>query len=118
MKRNFVILFAIFISACSANFDDAFEKTNEFSVQVYESGKTIREYKITRGSIKFSKLETWARNNEWGWNSTPATYAPGIVVVGGGFIINFVGDSVVINNSDGQYYKEIDPRDYAFLKMK
>ncbi len=103
------------LSACSANPGEAFINTEEFIVQVHESGKTVREYKIRKGTAKFLKLEIWAQENEWGWNLTPATYIPGIVVKGGGYVFNLLSDTVVVNNQDGQYSKSINQNEYEYL---
>ena len=94
---------------------EAFKKADEFRVHVYESGEHVREYKILRGTEKYLQFENWARENKWGWSPTPATYVPGIVVSGGGHVFNFVGESVVVNNLDGQYSKDISRNEYEFF---
>ena len=115
LKRFSLIIIAIFLSACSANFDEAFETANEFKVQIHESGKSVREYKVLSGTEKYLKFEKWVQENEWGWKLTPATYVPGVVVTGGGYVFNFVGDSVVVNNPNGQYSKDIKKSEYDFF---
>ena len=64
---------------------------------------------------KQQKLNTWISNNRTGWTPTPATYVPGVLVSGKGFGINFLGNSVIISYSEGQYVKSISPSDYQFL---
>ena len=115
VKRIIVIILALSLSACSANLDEAFEKTDEFIVQILESGKNIKEYKIRRGTEKYLKFEKWARDNEWGWSPTPATYVPGVVVKSGDYHFNFIGDGVVLNNPEGQYSKDINKNEYEYF---
>lgn len=115
VKRFTAALIALFLTACSTNIDEAFEKTDEFSVQVYHSGQQVSEYKIKRGTEKYLKFEKWASDNNWGWSPTPADYAPGIVVSGEGHVFNFNGETVVVNKPDGQYAKNISSGEYEFL---
>ena len=118
LKKSTTLALALFLSACSANVDKAFENSDEFIVQIYKSGIQIREYKLLKNTEKYLKFENWARKNKWGWSLTPATYAPGVVVRGGGYVFNFVGESVVVNNPDGQYSKEIKESEYEFFNQE
>jgi hypothetical protein len=115
LKGASLVLLAISLSACSGDLEEAFRNTDEFIVQIHHSGKNVKEYKIKRGTEKFIQFKKWTQENEWGWSLTPATYLPGVVVRGGDYVFNFIGDAVILNNADGQYSKDIRKSEYEYL---
>ncbi len=74
-----------------------------------------REFKINIGTESFESLRFWLYANQKGWEKSPASYVPGIVVKYKDSQLNFINDLAVLNNQTGQYTKEASIKDYGFL---
>jgi hypothetical protein len=117
MKKISILLsFLLLLAACKINVAGMLGEVDSFKVYVYEEGRPVHEYKIVKGDERYQKLIQWAKENGSGWQMTPATYVPGVLVSGGELSVNFLGSSAILNGPDGQFAKDVTPADYAFLK--
>jgi len=67
-------------------------------------------------SEKYLKLSAWLSANSKGWEATPASYVPALVVSGAGLSINFLKGGAIVNYAAGQYSHAVDPSQYEFLR--
>lgn len=111
-----LFLLLLLLTACRINVADMIGEVDSFKVYLYEAGRPVREYAIVKGDERYNKLVLWAKENESGWQMDLATYVPGVLVSGGGIRINFLGSSAILSGPDGQFAKDMNPADYAFLK--
>lgn len=116
MKKLALLLFAAMLVSCKIDTDKIINANETLKVSVYGTGIDIKEYWLHPGDEKYNQFISWVKSNKEGWNSTPATYVPKLLVSGKSFTFNFMGAGVVVNYEDGQFTKKIDPKDYEFLK--
>ena len=117
MKNLTVLLLSLFfLVSCKIDLDKITERDESLTVHIYESGRPSNEYTLSQGDEKYHKLMLWIKSNKSGWSSTPATYVPRVLVSSKTFSLNFVGESAVLNYSDGQFVKKVDPSEYDFLR--
>jgi hypothetical protein len=117
MKKTFLLFMTLMLlAACKVNVAGMLSDADSFKVYVYEKGRPIQDYKIVKGDERYQMLIQWAEENGSGWQMTPATYVPGVMVSGGEVSINFLGSLAILNGPDGQFEKDVIPSDYAFLK--
>ncbi len=64
---------------------------------------SVDEREIAAGSDAAQRILAWLAANQTGWTRTYVTYAPGRVVRGDSFSLNFRGDICVINCQNGQF---------------
>jgi hypothetical protein len=88
------------------------------TVETYSQGKADRRCSIAPASAKFGKLKDFLKQNAQGWHSRSADYQPSLVVIGSDINLYFMGDSVVMNYSGGEYSRSVSPDSYAFLDCK
>jgi hypothetical protein len=88
------------------------------TVVTYSQGKADRRCSIAPDSAKFRKLNDFMKQNAQGWHSRSADYKPELVVIGSDINLYFMGDSVVMNYSGGEYSRTVSPDSYAFLDCK
>ena len=74
-----------------------------------------RSCTIAPDSPQYKNLSTWVSRNRSEWSSSPASYAPGTVVRGSNFTINFLDSVVVVNHPGGQFTHKVSPIEFAFL---
>jgi hypothetical protein len=53
-----------------------------------------------------------------GWHSRSSDYKPELVVIGTDINLYFMGDTVVMNYSGGEYSRTVSADSYAFLDCK
>jgi hypothetical protein len=70
---------------------------------------------IAASSDAHRRLAKWIFQNQAGWDATPVTYAPGVLVSGSNFSINFFGTSVILNIPEGQFAKTIAVSEYSYI---
>lgn len=80
---------------------------------IVRDGQT--ECAVASGSEQHAKLSAWLSANGKGWEATPASYVPALVVSGTGFSINFLKGGAILNYNEGQYSHSADPSQYEFL---
>jgi hypothetical protein len=88
------------------------------TVLTYLQGKPDRRCSIAPDSAKFRKLSDFIRQNAQGWHSRSSDYQPQLVVIGTDINLYFMGDTVVMNYSGGEYSHAVSPDSYAFLDCK
>jgi hypothetical protein len=88
------------------------------TVVTYSQGKADRRCSIAPDSAKFHKLSEFMKQSAQGWHSRSSDYKPELVVIGSDINLYFMGDSVVMNYSGGEYSRTVSPDSYAFLDCK
>jgi hypothetical protein len=88
------------------------------TVVTYSQGKADRRCSIAPDSAKFRKLSEFMKQSAQGWHSRSSDYTPSLVVIGTDINLYFMGDSVVMNYSGGEYSRTVSPDSYAFLDCK
>jgi hypothetical protein len=88
------------------------------TVVTYSQGKADRHCSIAPDSAKFRKLSEFMKQSAQGWHSRSSDYKPELVVIGTNINLYFMGDSVVMNYSGGEYSRTVSPDSYAFLDCK
>src|SRR5699024_6970858 len=98
-------------AGCSKPLDLALPKDAALKPTVNPLGVSLNKpattCSISPGSARFKQLETLLAANRGGWESSLATYLPGVVVTGKGFPINFQHGIAVVNFAKGQYTRSI-----------
>jgi hypothetical protein len=84
-------------------------------LQRYERGRPVEACEISPESPQFASLAAWISKNGDGWSSSPASYAPGVLVSGRNFSINFLSSLVVVNYPGGQLTRKASSNEAAFL---
>ena len=115
LKNWAVVATILLLYGCSDGVDLIFVEANEYSVQIHESLWTVADYKITQYSKRYQQFIELVQTHKRGWSPTAAIYVPGVLVSGGGYHFNFIGEKIVVNYKDGQFYKNISKKEYAFL---
>lgn len=113
-----VIISLALLSGCKVDALSAFDAQGDLTLYVYGSGRPFEPQKIKVNSAIYKKLRDWVANNKTGWSHTPATYVPSVMVLGETFSLNFLDSSVILNYEGGQYIKQIDVSEYAFLNKQ
>ena len=116
MKKLALILFALVLVSCKIDTDKIINTNESLKVSIYGTEINIDEYWLNPGDEKYDQFISWVKNNKEGWSSTPATYVPKLLVSGKSFSFNFMSSGVVVNYESGQFTKNIDPKEYEFLK--
>jgi hypothetical protein len=84
-------------------------------LQRYEQGRPVASCTITPDSPQFKSLAAWVSRNKEGWSSSPASYAPGTIINGSHFSINFLSSLVVVNYPGGQLTRKASANESSFL---
>ena len=103
------------MAGCSKELNVELPENETLKVAVYSGPNARKERLLTPSSREHERLAAWLEANRAGWSVTPASYVPGVFVIGKNFSINFLKETVIINVPEGQYMKSVDPRDYEFL---
>jgi hypothetical protein len=117
-----LIFIACLLAACDIK-ADLILRNEDILILEIQSEKGIQKKEIKRGSGTFTQFADWLKHNEKGWESTPASYLPSVVLSGRNFSINFLKNMAILNYKDSegkqhQVYKTIKPEDYNFLKTE
>ena len=91
---------------------------HSLTVMVYSQGKVSERCAIAPGSKKYSQLSQYMQQNADGWHGRSGDYVPSIVVIGPDLNLYFMDDSVVVNNSGGEYTRTVSGDSYRFLDCK
>lgn len=110
-----LLCLALIMGGCSARPDLSLPKDETFTVFVYEGARRVRQIELKPGSEAHRRLIAWAGESGRGWSPTPVTYAPGILVRGSSFSLNFGASQVIFNSKEGQFSRRVEPREYQFL---
>jgi hypothetical protein len=102
------------IAACSKNLDFEIPRGVDLSLTIRD-GRSYQSCEIEASSSDIENLATWLKDNSSGWESTWVTYAPGVLVTGPGFSINFMNEAAVINYEGGQYARPVTSASYSHL---
>jgi hypothetical protein len=117
-RQSILVATVLLLLGCNVNINPAVEKVNEYNVRIQISNKATHEYKIIRGTKTYQQFVQWVKDNENDWSPTPASYVPGVIVSGGDYHFNFIGEMVVLNYPEGQFHKNISKNEYEFLIPK
>ena len=115
MKNIVIILSALFLASCKIDTDTLINVTETYNVSITENGSPVNEYILKPGTEKHAMFVSWFRNNSTGWEPTPPTFVPRIIVKGSNFSLNILGSHVILNYKEGQFVKDIKPEEYAYL---
>jgi hypothetical protein len=109
MRRIAPALLIAVLAGC--NDELAWSLPNE-SLALQRQGRSCT---ISPDSPQFKDLSVWISRNGTEWSSSPASYAPGIVVRGSNFTINFLDSVVIVNHPGGQFTHKVSPGEFSFL---
>src|SRR5262245_8417149 len=109
MRRVMPALLLVLLSGC--NDELAWSLPNE-SLALQRQGRVCT---ISPDSPEFKNLSAWVSRNRSEWSSSLASYAPGTVVRGSNFTINFLDAVAVVNHPGGQFTHKVSPSEFAFL---
>ena len=108
----------ILITGCSKNIiiQDQISKKQSIDILIYKSGHVSRKGTIKKDDKLFKELLVWAKNNNNGWSLSYVSYVPQTYLSSKGWSLNFMKSIVVLNCKEGQYTKNITPKDYKLIK--
>ena len=119
MKVLSGILLGVFVliavAGCKREVHFQLPQNETLKLLVYSSGKPIKERELAPLSKEHQLLASWLAANREGWSPTVVTFVPSVYVTGKDFSINFLKTSAIINFREGQYIKDVNPKDYGFL---
>ena len=115
MKKALIIFLALLLISCKVDTEAFINMSETYNVSINESGKYTKKYKINPGSEKHAKIVAWLKQNTSGWEPTPASYVPKLIVEGASFSLNFMGTGVILNCKEGQFSKPVKSEDYEYL---
>jgi hypothetical protein len=110
-------LLLLFTAGCSRSITLQIP-SQTLTVETFSQGKAVQRCSVAPGSEKFRKLSQLMQQSVAGWRSRSADYVPSIVVIAGDISLYFMGDSVVVSYSGGEYSRSIAAGSYAFLNCK
>ena len=79
------------------------------------NGAQTKQCAISQDSEQYKALSAWLGAHQDDWQSSVATYVPGIVVTGDGFNLNFLQSAAILNHAGSQFTHQVSPSEYAFL---
>lgn len=119
MKRialqGLILLCMCSLIGCTRTLEGLLTESDSVKVFIHESGMPTKTYTLSSNDMRFKALVALLERYNEGWEKTPASYLPGVVVRGQNVNLNFLGNHVIVNNSVGQFVRAIPPRDYDFL---
>jgi len=92
------------ISGCSIKYDLTIDIIGDLKISC--PGK--REKILSTQDDLYDEVSKWFMRNKKGWDSTPASYVPRIVLEGEGLYVNVLDSLVVINYQGKQFAKKTD----------
>lgn len=105
----------LLLVGCTSSVENLLTEADSAEVSINESGVLTKNYALQRSDSRFKSLVELLNRHKEGWESTPATYVPGVYVSTPNGSINFLANSVIVNLPKGQYAKSINPSEYRFL---
>lgn len=111
----FIAFVILSVAGCKSEVNLQPPKNETLKLLVYGGGKPLKERELSPSSKEYEHLMSWLAANREGWSPTVVTFVPGVYVSGKDFSINFLKTSAIINFREGQYIKDINPKDYEFL---
>lgn len=112
-----VLLLLLFTGGCSRSISIEIP-SQTLTVETFAQGKAVQRCSVAPGSEKFRKLSQLMQQSVAGWHSRRADYVPSVVVIAGDINLYFMGDSVVVDYSGGEYSRSLAADSYAFLNCK
>lgn len=88
------------------------------TVMAYADGKVVERCGFRPGAEKFQKLSQLLQQNSGGWHKRHSNYQPELMVVDGDISLYFMSGSVVLNDSDGEFTRDLSAETYHFLDCK
>ena len=115
MKRALLIATALILASCKINVDGILENQEPINIIIYGAGTSTQEYVLFKTDQKYKQFKSWVANNKDGWETTPASYVPSVIVKGSGFTFNFLNEGVIVNVDGKQYSKAVNKSEYDYL---
>ena len=115
MKKALLLAATLVLASCNINVDSIINNQEPITVIIYGTDATAKEYILTATDPKYKTFKTWISSNKEGWELTPATYIPGVIVKGSNFTFNFLKADVIVNVDGKQYSKPVNKQEYDFL---
>ena len=102
--RNWLIVWLLFLLiGCSTE--------NEFYLEIKEpvllKCKSGEMRTLELSSPLHKSMVDWFYKNRRGWRESPASYVPGVMIIGKDFTINVLDEMIVVNSKSSQYVKII-----------
>ena len=115
MKRALLIATLLILASCKINVDGILENQEPINIIIYGEGTNSKEYVLINTDQKYKLFKAWVANNKGGWEPTPASYVPSIIVKGSSFTFNFLNEGVIVNVDGIQYSKAVNKSEYDYL---
>lgn len=116
MRTNlFLALIWFSLPGCSRTVEFTLPNDEILEVSTSASGKFTKKCLLSEISGATARVDSWLLNHSGGWEPSPATYVPAVLIAGKTFSLNFLHESAIINYSGGQYVHSVSPIDYEFL---
>lgn len=89
----------------------------QLEIQHLETGTiNARHCELEAGSDEVAQISSWLDENRDGWEPSVVTFAPGVMIRGSDFTLNFLGDGAILNYDEGQFTHPTDSYFYANLR--
>ena len=108
-------LLVVSLAGCQLSLSKQELSNQSLKVAVFDGGSIMKSYQAEQGSEIHEQISNLILNTSKGWGVNFVSYAPGVMIYGDGFNINFVGDQAVYNGATGQMTRKIKPHDYLFM---
>lgn len=97
MKRIFVLLSALLLTACSDTFDIQLEP----EVTAFIGDSNGQQIKLTKSNPEYVMLNEWLREHRADWMLTSGRYNGGVFIQSGKYGIQVTNTTVVIYSTEG-----------------
>jgi hypothetical protein len=114
-QRMIILSLMLLTSACQLSLTQQELSDQTLTIKVFDGGVEVKNYQAEVGSVLNKQVSDLILSKSKNWTPNFVTYAPGVVVYGKGFNINFLGEQAIYNGATGQLTRKIESSDYMFL---
>jgi hypothetical protein len=114
-RASTAILSLLLASACAREIAFQLPSSEPLQLSIYRAGAHVEQCILQPGSSVFSQLQSLLDASTGGWERAHATFVSRVVVSGSDWSLNFLGQGMILNYTQGQYVRKVEPSTYAFL---
>ena len=103
------------LSGCQLSLSKQELADQPLKVSIFDAGRLMKSYDAQPDSLLHGQISDLILLKSKGWSPNFVTYAPGVMIYGDGFNINFLGEIAVYNGATGQLTRKIKPEEYLFM---